>query len=78
MTPKSGLYISFQMAPITMPGIRIGSRKIVRYRTRPTAMRLTNSASAKPISISAVTAMSANSAVLASPARTRTSRGSSA
>jgi hypothetical protein len=29
-TPKSKLYISFQIAPMTMPGTRMGNRKTVR------------------------------------------------
>ena len=49
--PKSKLYISFHIAPMTMPGTRMGSRNTVRYSTRPRVMRVVISASPKPRTI---------------------------
>ena len=76
--PKSGLYISFQIAPMTMPGIRIGSRNTVRYTMRPAITRVTNKARKKPMTISAPTDRIANNIVLKKPARTSGSCRSSA
>ena len=43
-SPKSKLSISFQIAPMTMPGMRMGRMKTARKNTRPRSMRLTRTA----------------------------------